>query len=78
MGFMDRTVSLFFTKVKSPFVYEHFIERSSGMAMRRFPRIGEDASNKRENIQRRQRNGSVLSVAPMRPIVLFIAQVAST
>jgi len=31
---MVRVVSLFFTKVKSPFAYEHFIERSSGVAMR--------------------------------------------
>lgn len=51
-------------------------------AMRRFPSVGENTSptvsNKRENIHCiEQRSGSVLSVAPMRPIVLFIAQVAS-
>lgn len=47
--------------------------------MRRFSPIGENTSNKRENIRNvKQRNGSVLSVAPMRPIVLFIVQVAST
>jgi len=79
---MVRAVSLFFIKVKSPFAYEHFIERSSGAAMRRFPPIGENTSptvsNKRENIRYvEQRNGSVLSVASMHPIVLFIAQVAS-
>jgi len=31
---MVRAVSLFFIKVKSPFAYEHFIERLSGVAMR--------------------------------------------
>jgi len=79
---MVHAVSLFFTKVKSPFAYEHFIEHSSGVAMRRFSPIDENTSptvsNKRENIRYvEQRNGSVLSVASMRPIVLFIAQVAS-
>lgn len=84
MGFMVRVVSLFFTKVKSPFAYEHFIKRSSGVAMWRFPppvveNTSPMVSNKRENIRYvEQRNGSVLSVAPMRPIVLFIVQVAST
>lgn len=53
MGFIVRALSLFFTKVKSPFAYELFY-RTFEWVMRRFPPVGGNisptVSNKRENI----------------------------